>query len=119
MVAMNATRQTRIPASRWSLVIRQPYAVWPIRGRRSGMTHPSAMLPTREACVVICGKSSFPIVYLDPRPLRAINDLEGSMPRRHGIRHAEIVRLFAARLREVRMAAGMTQAHLARQATVT
>jgi len=39
--------------------------------------------------------------------------------RRHGIRHAEIVRLFAARLREVRMANGMTQAQLAREANVT
>jgi transcriptional regulator with XRE-family HTH domain len=42
------------------------------------------------------------------------------MPRRrHRIRHAEIVRTFARRLREVRMASGMTQAQLAREATIT
>ncbi len=35
------------------------------------------------------------------------------------IQHAEIVRLFAARLREVRTSRGMTQAQLARQAHVT
>ncbi len=35
------------------------------------------------------------------------------------IQHAEIVRLFAARLREVRTSRGMTQAELARQAHVT
>jgi transcriptional regulator with XRE-family HTH domain len=39
--------------------------------------------------------------------------------RRHPIRQSEIVRLFAARLREVRLARGMTQAELARQADVT
>jgi transcriptional regulator with XRE-family HTH domain len=39
--------------------------------------------------------------------------------RRSGIRHAEIVRLFAARLRELRTARGMTQGELARQAVVT
>ena len=35
------------------------------------------------------------------------------------IRHAEVVRLFAVRLREVRLSRGMTQAELARQANVT
>jgi transcriptional regulator with XRE-family HTH domain len=35
------------------------------------------------------------------------------------IRHAEIVRLFAARLKERRLAAGMTQAELAEAAGVT
>ncbi|MES2790041.1 MAG: helix-turn-helix transcriptional regulator [Planctomycetota bacterium] len=35
------------------------------------------------------------------------------------IKHGEIVRLFAARLREVRNSRGMTQAELARQAQVT
>jgi transcriptional regulator with XRE-family HTH domain len=39
--------------------------------------------------------------------------------RRAPIRHAEIVQLFAARLREVRRSRGMTQAELARQAQVT
>ncbi len=35
------------------------------------------------------------------------------------LQHAEIVRLFAARLREVRHSRGLTQAELARQAHVT
>jgi transcriptional regulator with XRE-family HTH domain len=39
--------------------------------------------------------------------------------RKRRIQHAEIVRLFAARLREVRRSRGMTQAELARQAHVT
>jgi transcriptional regulator with XRE-family HTH domain len=39
--------------------------------------------------------------------------------RKTGIRHAEIVRLFAARLRELRMSRGLTQGELARQAVVT
>jgi len=39
--------------------------------------------------------------------------------RKARIAHAEIVRLFAARLREVRLSRGMTQAELARQAHVT
>jgi transcriptional regulator with XRE-family HTH domain len=41
------------------------------------------------------------------------------MAKRRRIRHAEIVDLFAARLREVRHSRGMTQAELARQAHVT
>ncbi len=42
------------------------------------------------------------------------------MPRkRPKTRHAEIVRLFADRLREVRRSRGLTQAELARQAQVT
>lgn len=42
------------------------------------------------------------------------------MPRkRPKTRHAEIVRLFAERLREVRRSRGLTQAELARQAQVT
>ena len=43
------------------------------------------------------------------------------MPRRRKtrIRHAEIVRLFAARLRELRRSRGLTQAELARQAHVS
>ena len=41
------------------------------------------------------------------------------MAKRRRIRHAEIVELFAARLREVRHSRGMTQAELARQAHVT
>jgi transcriptional regulator with XRE-family HTH domain len=42
------------------------------------------------------------------------------MPRRkRGTRHAETVRLFAARLRELRIARGMTQGELARQSLVT
>src|SRR2546423_13368145 len=41
------------------------------------------------------------------------------MAKRGRIRHAEIVELFAARLREVRHSRGMTQAELARQAHVT
>ena len=42
------------------------------------------------------------------------------MPKRKTrIKHAEIVELFAARLREVRTSRGMTQAELARQAHVT
>lgn len=42
------------------------------------------------------------------------------MPRkRPKTRHAEIVRLFSERLREVRRSRGMTQAELARQAAVT
>lgn len=39
--------------------------------------------------------------------------------RKHRIRHAEIVRLFAARLRELRRSRGMTQLQLAREANVT
>src|SRR5947207_16005891 len=39
--------------------------------------------------------------------------------RKTRIEHAEIVRLFAARLRELRHSRGMTQAELARQAKVT
>jgi transcriptional regulator with XRE-family HTH domain len=39
--------------------------------------------------------------------------------RKARIRHAEVVRLFAARLREVRHSRGLTQAELARQAQVT
>lgn len=39
--------------------------------------------------------------------------------RKTRIAHAEIVRLFAARLREVRHSRGMTQADLAREAHVT
>ncbi|HVK12344.1 MAG TPA: helix-turn-helix transcriptional regulator [Gemmataceae bacterium] len=39
--------------------------------------------------------------------------------RREPIRHDPVVRRFAARLRELRLAAGMTQADLARQAHVT
>jgi transcriptional regulator with XRE-family HTH domain len=39
--------------------------------------------------------------------------------RKPRIEHAEIVRLFAARLREVRHSRGMTQADLARKAHVT
>src|SRR5690242_5583504 len=39
--------------------------------------------------------------------------------RKARIEHAEIVRLFAARLREVRHSRGLTQAELARQAHVT
>lgn len=39
--------------------------------------------------------------------------------RRRRIQHAEIVELFAARLREVRHSRGMTQAELARQAQIT
>jgi transcriptional regulator with XRE-family HTH domain len=39
--------------------------------------------------------------------------------RRQSIRHAEVVPLFAARLRELRTAHGMTQADLARKAVVT
>lgn len=39
--------------------------------------------------------------------------------RKARIAHAEVVRLFAARLREVRHSRGMTQADLARQAQVT
>ncbi len=39
--------------------------------------------------------------------------------KRRRIQHAEIVELFAARLREVRHSRGMTQAELARQAHVT
>jgi transcriptional regulator with XRE-family HTH domain len=42
------------------------------------------------------------------------------MPKRKArIEHAEIVRLFAARLREVRHSRGMTQAELARKAHLT
>lgn len=39
--------------------------------------------------------------------------------RKRRIRHAEVVRLFAARLRELRHSRGLTQAELARQAHVT
>jgi transcriptional regulator with XRE-family HTH domain len=39
--------------------------------------------------------------------------------RKRRIEHAEIVRLFAARLRELRHSRGLTQAELARQAHVT
>ena len=39
--------------------------------------------------------------------------------KRRRIQHAEIVELFAARLREVRHSRGMTQAELARQAQIT
>jgi transcriptional regulator with XRE-family HTH domain len=39
--------------------------------------------------------------------------------RKARIRHAEVVRLFAARLRELRHSRGLTQAELARQAHVT
>ncbi len=39
--------------------------------------------------------------------------------RKARIEHAEVVRLFAARLRELRRSRGMTQAELARQAQVT
>jgi transcriptional regulator with XRE-family HTH domain len=39
--------------------------------------------------------------------------------RKRRIGHAEIVRLFAARLRELRHSRGLTQAELARQANVT
>src|SRR5437870_6490436 len=39
--------------------------------------------------------------------------------RKRRIDHAEIVRLFAARLRELRHSRGLTQAELARQAHVT
>src|SRR5262249_15386250 len=43
-----------------------------------------------------------------------------AMPaRKRHIRHAEIVRLFAARLRELRHSRGLTQAELASQAHVT
>jgi transcriptional regulator with XRE-family HTH domain len=42
------------------------------------------------------------------------------MPRRKAqIRHAQIVQLFAVRLREVRLSRGMTQVDLAQQAQVT
>ena len=41
------------------------------------------------------------------------------MPTRKRIRHAEIVRRFADRLREVRRSSGLTQLELARQAHVT
>lgn len=40
------------------------------------------------------------------------------MPRRRPIQHAEVVRLFAARLREIRHSRGMTQAELARKGHV-
>lgn len=39
--------------------------------------------------------------------------------RKRRIKHAEVVNLFAARLRELRVSRGMTQAELARQAHVT
>jgi transcriptional regulator with XRE-family HTH domain len=39
--------------------------------------------------------------------------------RKRRVRHAEIVTVFAARLRELRQSRGMTQAELARQANVT
>lgn len=39
--------------------------------------------------------------------------------KKHPIRHAEVVHLFAARLRERRLAAGLTQADLAEAAEVT
>ena len=39
--------------------------------------------------------------------------------RKRRIEHAEVVRLFASRLRELRSSRGMTQAELARQAHVT
>lgn len=39
--------------------------------------------------------------------------------RKRRVEHAEVVRLFAARLRELRHSRGMTQAELARQAHVT
>jgi transcriptional regulator with XRE-family HTH domain len=39
--------------------------------------------------------------------------------RKRRIEHAEVVRLFAARLRELRHSRGLTQAELARQAHVT
>jgi transcriptional regulator with XRE-family HTH domain len=41
------------------------------------------------------------------------------MPSRRAKKRAEVVRLFAARLREVRRSRGMTQAELARQAEVS
>src|SRR5438874_10900398 len=45
---------------------------------------------------------------------------EVPMPRRkRRIKHAEIVRLFAERLREIRHSRGMTQLELSRQAHVT
>lgn len=40
-------------------------------------------------------------------------------PRKKRVEQAEVVRLFAARLREVRRSRGMTQAELARKANVT
>ena len=41
------------------------------------------------------------------------------MPNRRGKKRAEVVRLFAERLREVRRSRGMTQAELARRAEVS
>ena len=78
-----------------------------------------------ENCMIVyryCYSSSTVIMTAAAYPLDLAMSEEGfSMPRRKKptIQHAEIVRGFAERLREVRRARGMTQAELARQATIS